>query len=331
LRLNVRVCVDAGTKGKFIARYVVSAICIYIGNNRTMRQATVICRLSSRHGLAYYQRLQEELPKRGVEIVETHMVRKRKSLKKRIRQVVKSGAGLIVVIGGDGTQTAAVAELAHKDCVLAVVPAGTGNSFAFSLGIKDDLDAAIDTIANGREIRVDVGIVNGTYFANFATIGLIADAANRTPRGLKRVIGPIAYGVAAIQSLLSNRPFELRVKWKHEKLKIVTHQAIIASGRYFGWQPLTPHATLRSGDLAFFAAAGDKAQDVIATNTALLRGDQTQLEHAHYFSAPKITIKTRPKQPLNIDGHALGTTPAQFEIAPKALRVLVPQDFQPKT
>lgn len=297
-----------------------------------MRTATVICRLSSRHGLAYYQRLQHELPERGVEIAEAHMVRRRKELKKRIRQAVRSGAKLIIVIGGDGTQTAAVAELAHTDCALAVVPAGTGNSFAFSLGIKDDLDAAIDAIAEGKEIRVDVGIVNKTYFANFATIGLIADAANRTPRGLKRVIGPIAYGVAAIQSLLHDKPFELHVKWKNEKLKIVTHQAIVASGRYFGWQPVTPQATLRSGELAFFAAAGDKAQDVIATNAALLRGEQTELQHAHYFSAPKITITTKPKrQPLNIDGHALGTTPAKFKIAPRALRVLVPQDFHPKS
>lgn len=296
-----------------------------------MREAIVICRLTSRHGLAYYQRLQQELPKRDVQITEAHMVRRRKSLKKRIRQAERSGAKLIIVIGGDGTQTAAVAELAHTKSVLAVVPAGTGNSFAFSLGIKDDLDAAIETIARGKEIRVDVGIVNGTYFANFATIGLIADAANRTPRGLKRVIGPLAYGVAAIQSFLRDKPFTLRVKWKNEDLKIVTHQAIVAGGRYFGWQPVTPQASLRSGDLAFFAAAGDKAQDVIATNTALLRGDQTQLEHAHYFSAPKIVIKAKPKQPLNIDGHALGTTPAKFEIAPRALRVLVPQDFTPKS
>jgi YegS/Rv2252/BmrU family lipid kinase len=293
-----------------------------------MREATVICRLSSRHGLAYYQKLQNELPRRGVDIVEAHMVRRRKELKQRIRQAVKSRAELIVVIGGDGTQTAAVAELAHANCTLAVVPAGTGNSFAYSLGIKDDLDAAIDAIASGKEICVDVGMVNGTYFANFAAIGLIADAANRTPRGLKRVIGPLAYGVTAIRSFIRDEPFELRVKWKNEKLDLVTHQAIVASGRYFGWQPLTPHASLRSGDLAFFAAAGDKAQDAIATNAALLLGDHTKLDRAHYFSARKIKVKTKPKQPLNIDGHALGTTPATFKIVPNALRVLVPQDFQ---
>ena len=293
-----------------------------------MRQVTIVCRLKSRHGLAHYQRIADELPKRGVKIAEVHMVRRRKELKQRIRHAVASRASYIVVIGGDGTQTAAVAELAHTNTVLAVVPAGTGNSFAFSLGIKDDIETAIDTIVNGIETRVDVGIVNKTYFANFATIGVIADAANRTPKGLKRVVGPLAYGVAALLAFVRDRPFQMRVKWKRNRLKIVTHQAIVASGRYFGWQPLTPHANLRSGELAFFAAAGDRMIDALKTNAALLEGEQTRLQHAHYFSAPKITIKTKPKQPLNIDGHELGMTPVKFRVAPKALRVLVPRDFR---
>jgi YegS/Rv2252/BmrU family lipid kinase len=296
-----------------------------------MKNATIVCRLSSRHGLEYYQRMQQELPKRGVSIVEAHMVRRRKDFKKRIRQAVKSGAELVVVIGGDGTQTAAVAELVHTNSVMAVVPAGTGNSFAYTLGIKDDIDAAIDTIAGGKEIRVDVGIVNGTYFANFATVGVIADAAERTPRGLKKYIGPIAYGVTALLTFLREKPFRMCVKWKKQDLELFTHQAIVASGRYFGWQPLTPHANPRDGELAFFAAAGGSVSDVLKTNAALLRGDHTELEHAHYFSAPKITIVTKPRQAINIDGHALGKTPAKFSVAPRALRVLVPRNYQPQS
>lgn len=293
-----------------------------------MREVTIICRLSSRHGVAFYRRLAEELPRRGVSIAEAHMVRRRRALKRRIRQAVKSGHKYIVVIGGDGTQTAAVAELAHTQSVLAVVPAGTGNSFALSLGIKADVEDAIDTIASGRELCVDVGIVNGTHFANFASIGMIAEAANRTVKPLKRIVGPIAYGLAALGPLFRKKPFEMRVKWPGSDLTLQTHQAIIASGRYFGWQPLTPQADVRSGDLAFFAASGSTPADAIAVNAALLRGEQTQLDRAHYFRARKITIKTSPRQPLNIDGHDFGKTPAKFKIAPKALRVLVPEDFK---
>jgi YegS/Rv2252/BmrU family lipid kinase len=293
-----------------------------------MREVTIIGRLSSRHGVAYYKRLLEELPKRGVTIAEAHMVRRRKALKRRIRQAVQSGKKYIVVIGGDGTQTAAVAELAHTQSVLAVVPAGTGNSFALSLGIRADVEDAIETIAAGKEICVDVGVVNGTYFANFASIGMIAEAANRTVKPLKRIVGPLAYGLAALGPLFRRKPFEMRVKWPGNRLTLQTHQAIVASGRYFGWQPLTPQADVRSGDLAFFAAAGSTPADAIETNAALLRGEQTKLERAHFFRAEKITIKCSPRQPVNIDGHDFGTTPVKFKIAPKALRVLVPEDFE---
>lgn len=295
-----------------------------------MQSVTVVCRIGSRNGLAYYKRLADELPNRGVKIDEVHMVGRRRDLRLRLRQAVASRVKCVVVIGGDGTQTAAAGVLARRKTVLAVVPAGTGNSFAFGLGIKDDLDAAIETIVNGKVVRIDVPVVNGTRFANFASVGIIAEAANRTPEKLKKIAGPIAYGLSALASFLQDPPFEMRVKWKHNRLKITTHQAIVVGGRYFGWQPLTPHAGVQTGKLAFFAASGRRLIDALETNAALLRGDQTRLQHAHYFSAKKIAIETRPKQPLNIDGHALGKTPAKFRVLPRALRVLVPKDFSDK-
>lgn len=296
-----------------------------------MREATIICRLSARNGVKFYRRLHEELPKRGIQVVEAHMVRRRKDLQKRVRQAVKSGKELIVVIGGDGTQTAAVAELARTDSVLAVVPAGTGNSFALSLGIHPDIEQVIDTIADGKEMRVDLGVVNGTYFANFATIGLPAAAADTTPTLLKRITGPVAYGLSGILSLLRRRPFAMHVRWRGNDLRIMAHQAFVSSGRYYGWKPLLPDANIRSGELAFFTAATRTRTGAAAVNVALMRGKQTDLRNAHYFSAKSLTIRTRPSQPINIDGHGLGKTPAQFCVAKKALRVLVPAGFEPHT
>lgn len=288
-----------------------------------MSEVTIICRLKSRNGSAYYQRLHDELPKRGVRVVAAHTVHRRKELIRAIRSAVKAGADTIVVVGGDGTQTAAVAQIAHTKSRLAVVPAGTGNSFALGVGIKD-FDTAVDAIVGGRERLIDVGVLNGTYFANFSTVGLAADAANETSRPLKRVVGPVAYGVAFMRDLLSSRPFTMHVKWEHGELEIQTYQAIISNGRYFGWQPVTPDASVSSGELAFFAVEGAARSDALKTGAALLRGDQVKLEGAHYFSARKIQIRTKPKQRLDIDGHTFGKTPAKYKIEPKALRILVP-------
>jgi diacylglycerol kinase (ATP) len=301
-----------------------------MGIARTVRNVTIICRQTSRHGVAYFARLQEELPKRGVRIVEAHMVRRRSALQKRIKHAIKAGGQIVVVVGGDGTQTAAVDVLAHAKTVMAVVPAGTGNSFALSLGIRADLDEAIETIASGKELRVDLGTANGTHFANFATVGLIADAANRTPTFLKKIVGPAAYVVGGIAPLFEDKPFEMRVRRPGDKMQFRTYQAIVASGRYFGWKPVTPNATIRTGNLAFFTAEGSTPADVFRVNAALLRGDHTQIEGAHFFSDRTIEIRCKPAQPVNIDGHHFGKTPVIFKIAPRALRVLVPNDFKPK-
>lgn len=293
-----------------------------------MRSVTIICRAGSRNGLSYYRRIVDELPKRGVTVAAAHVVRRRKDLRKRVRQAVKSGAGIVVVIGGDGSQTAAVAEMAQSKTVLAVVPAGTGNSFALGLGITADVEQAIETIVNGKELRVDVGCVNGEYFANFASIGIIAEAAQETPKPLKRIIGPLAYAVGFLRPLFRRRPFRLQVKWPGNDVTILTQQAVIAAGRYYGWKPLTPDAGIRSGELAFFCAGGTGTVDVLKINAALALGDQTHLRDAHYFSAPAIKITAIPKQLVSIDGHTWGKTPVKFNVAKRALRVLVPADFE---
>jgi len=152
----------------------------------------------------------------------------------------------------------------------------------------------------------------------------MADAADETSRPLKRVIGPVAYGLSFMHDLLSSRPFRLHVKWENGEIEISTYQAIIANGKYFGWQPLTPTSDLSSGELSFFAVEGVSRADALKTSAALLRGDQVKLEGAHYFSARKIEVRAKPKQRLDIDGHTLGKTPAKYKIDPKALRILVP-------
>jgi len=296
-----------------------------------MRDAIILGRLKSRRGVEDFSRAQSMLTERGIRITQSHTVGSKKELSKRLKQAIKSGCGLVIVSGGDGTQTTAVAAFAKRKATLGVIPAGTGNSFAHSLGIGTDLDRAIETIVNGKEMKVDLGIVNGTYFANFATIGLASQIGDETPNLLKRITGPVAYGLAGIKPMLTHRPFKCKVRWKRNVLKLKTHQIIVANGRYYGHEALTPSATIVDGELTFFATTGTSRLDILRQYTALLRGDQTQMRDAHYFSAKNIAIKTNGSQDLSIDGCALGKTPAIFSVARRALRVMVPQDFPEST
>ena len=291
------------------------------------RVAVLVANLRSRGTSQLYARARTLLAQRGIVIEESHEVSTAERLRKRVRRAIRAGHELVVVGGGDGSFTTVVGEFAHREAVLGVLPFGTGNSFARSLGIPPILERAVDTIANGKVARVDLGVVNGRYFANFATIGLSSTIARRTPSWLKKALGPAAYVAAGIVPLLQSSAFESELQWKRGRLRLSTHQLIVANGRYYGLVPLAPDATIVDGTLSVFTTEDLSRWDVARMFVAFSRGVQTRLAEATSLTTSSLTVRTNPKQPLDVDGEALGRTPAHFAVATKALRVLVPPDF----
>lgn len=290
-----------------------------------MRQAVLVAKLNSKNGPEAFAEVSRVLQANGVNVVEAHQVENRKELRRRVKGAVKSGHKLILVAGGDGSQTAAVGLMAHTKSVLGVIPAGTGNSFAQTLGIKPTIADALDTIINGKVAEVDLGVVNGTYFANFATIGLSAEIGLETPKLLKKISGGIAYGLAAVGPMITHQAFPAKIVWEKNSLKLETFQMIVANGRFFGNTPILPEANVTDGRLSFFTTAGTGRFEVMRMYFAFLNGTQTELPDAHYFQTKKLKITTKGRQRIALDGSHFGFTPAKFSIARRALRVMVPQ------
>ncbi|MBC5828894.1 MAG: YegS/Rv2252/BmrU family lipid kinase [Candidatus Eremiobacteraeota bacterium] len=292
-----------------------------------MKSAVLIANLNSRNSERDFGKAHDLLSAGGVTVVESHPVRGGKELARTVRGAIKSGHDYVIVGGGDGAQTAVVGQFAHKRAVLGVLPFGTGNSFAQSLGIKPNLDDAVRVLTHGTTAAVDLGVVNGTYFANFSVIGLSSIIARGTSRPLKRFLGVGAYALAGVRPLLRARTFSCIVRWQKQKLRLQTQQLIVANGRFFGATPLLPNASIVDGELAFFAASDRNAWQTLRTFLSIGLGTQTTLPNAHYFSAPEIKIETQPRQPVDVDGSPLCKTPVRFSVARGALRVMVPQEF----
>jgi diacylglycerol kinase (ATP) len=291
-------------------------------------EATVVVNLNSSQSASRAESLPGMLAERGIDVAEFHATGDRAEMLRHFEHAAKRKTEVLIVGGGDGTLTQAANALAHSDTVLGVLPLGTGNSFAATIGLDGQLESAIDVIAAGRIVPVDLGKVNGRCFANFATIGLPAEVAVSSPTGLKRFFGPLAYLMGAIGPFFTHRPFRAKVRWDHGgRMTLQTQQIVIASGRFFGKQPVLPDASITSGKLAFFTTSGVSHLDLVRTYVAFALGKQTDLGDAHMFSAESIEVRAKPKQPLNIDGEALGKTPAHFNIERRALRVFVPADF----
>lgn len=293
-----------------------------------MPSAVLVANRGARQTAAEFARARAMLEARGVRLSMTHVVETHKDLCRFVRRAVKNRTELIIVAGGDGTMTSAAGQLAKSTSVLGVLPLGTGNSFALSLGLTD-LETAVDAIAKGRVAAVDLGRVNGTYFANFATIGLSSTIGNVTPNRLKKIVGAAAYILAGLIPALRSHPFRCRVRVAKQKIEFPTYQVIVANGRYFGHTPLTPDASLKSGHLTFYSTTDTTIVDAAKTYAALLTDRQSLLPNAHILEATKLEVRARPKQAIAIDGEPCGTTPAKFSVVPGALRVMVPAGTGP--
>ena len=291
------------------------------------KTVVAIANLHSRQTRAKFARAIALLEARGVRIAASYPAESGDELVARVRRAVDDGHPYVVVAGGDGSMTSVVGAFAHATSTLGVLPLGTGNSFAQSLGIAPTLEAAVDAIVDGKIARVDLGTVNGRYFANFATIGLSSTIARATKDRLKKYLGPLAYVVAGVGPLLRSRSFDARVTWGGGNAHVRTHQIIVANGRYFGFTPILPDASIVDGELALFTTRGCSRWEIARMFVAFHRHRQTTLADAEYFSAPEIVVDAMPAQDLDLDGEPFGETPARFAIDARALRVLVPADF----
>jgi diacylglycerol kinase (ATP) len=293
-----------------------------------MQTVVLVANRAARQTAAEFAKAREMLEARGLRPTMTHVVDSHRELCRFVRRAVKNGTHLVIVAGGDGTMTSAAGQLAKTKSVMGVLPLGTGNSFALSLGIRD-LESAVDAIVTGRIADVDLGNVNGTYFANFATIGLSSTIANATPNRLKKLLGAAAYVLAGMIPALRSHPFLCKVRVAKQKLAFKTYQVIVANGRFFGHTPITPDASLDSGHLTFYSTSDATIADAAMTYASLLMDRQGLLPNAHIIEATKLRLRARPRQAIAIDGEQCGTTPATFTVVPHALHVMVPAGTGP--
>ncbi|MBB6307871.1 lipid kinase [Xanthobacter tagetidis] len=233
-----------------------------------------------------------------------------------------AGFDLAVIGGGDGTLNGAAAALADTGLPLGVLPLGTANDFARTLGIPQDTVAAARLIATGTPRAVDLGDVNGHPFLNVASIGFSADLARALTHDAKRRYGVLGYAVVAARLLAQSRLFTAHVVHDGTVEKVRTLQVSVGNGRYYGGgMAVASDATAEDGRLDFYSLEVDHWWRLLGLLPALRRGTQGRWRDVRAFRTTEVTVETRRPRPVNTDGELVTHTPARFSIRPRALRV----------
>jgi len=288
------------------------------------REAVLIVNVHSRRGEALFKDAKTMLEEAGLRLIAAHAVKEPERLQETVRGAVADGAPMVIVGGGDGSLSGTVDELVGKDCVFGVLPLGTANSFARTLGIPLDLEGAVAVISGGRRRRIDLGMIDRDYFVNAASLGLSPRIGETVPHKLKRYLGRVGYLLWAIKCSIGFRAFRLTLDDGVKRRNMWATEVRILNGPYHGGVELSDQADVDTGDIVIQAVVGRSharlAWDWYA-KFFKLRDRDAQTEE---FRGKAFRIETRPPQRISIDGEVLASTPVTVQVAAGAVEVAVP-------
>src|ERR671911_2836043 len=300
-----------------------------VGQNRG--PAALIVNTRSRTGeRAFFQAL-DHLEELHVPLGVTYAIRDPARLAETVREVLDDGYRFLILGGGDGTVSSVVDFLADRDAVLGLLPLGTANDFARTLGIPEDIEDACKTIAEGKVVDVDLGLAGDNFYVNVASVGLGVEATRALSPWLKKSTGPLAYPVAAIRAFLKHEPFSARLTFPDEDHEPVEYnrllQVAVGNGRFYGGgMGVAPQSGIKDKLLHIYALDLRRHRNLIGVARYLKSGDFIRMEGVHHFRTSRVQIETDPELAVNIDGEVVARTPQDFSVVQNALHVLVPQE-----
>jgi diacylglycerol kinase (ATP) len=240
-----------------------------------------------------------------------------------------AGGGLVVAAGGDGTVAEVVEGLVGTSADLAVLPLGTGNDLARTLGFGTDIQAATTAALAGEPWTVDVyrwecGVRAG-HGINVAGCGFDAVVAQRINHGYRWLRGTQAYVAAVLESLVRYQPARVRLAVDGVEVDTTAMLVAVANAQsYGGGMRVAPAARLDDGLLDVVIVEGLSKVAFLRAFPQVFRGAHVDHPRVRVLRGRVVEVDADPGLPILADGELVGGSPARFEVVPRALRVMRP-------
>lgn len=241
-----------------------------------------------------------------------------------VRDMQARDVDAVIAAGGDGTIISSVGEARDRNVPLGIVPLGTFNDLARSLGLPLEISDACAAIKAGKTRTIDLGRVNGKYFVNEASIGISARVARRQTPEVKQRFGFLGVISTTIQSLRQTRPFVVDVQYDGKRERFRSVQLTIANNGHFGGIFDRDDASIDDGWLDLYSVEIRNWLQALRVAGKVVRRDPTPGEGLRTRRSTKFSVTTRHAHHIAADGEPAGTTPAVFELLPKAVRIIIP-------
>jgi len=246
------------------------------------------------------------------------------------RQAALEGWPIVVAAGGDGMVNEVVNGLMQaageaEAGILGIIPIGTANDLAEMLQLPSDITAACQRLAVGQTRLIDVGQVNGHYFANNSAVGLEPMVTVAHDR-MRWVNGNLRYILAALQTIGRAKPWHMCLAWGDNFYEGPINLVSVGnSHRTGGFFYMTPHAVLDDGLLDFVYATGLNRWQMLKLLPQTFKGTHIQHPQVVYRKTTSLSITAFSPTLIQTDGEIIAenATDIIYSLIPKKLRVIV--------
>ncbi len=292
------------------------------------RRAVLVVNTRSRRGARAYSEAKRRLAEAGMTLDAAYPVRHAERFPEIVREEIAKGCKFIIIGGGDGTISSVVGHFAYANVVFGVLPLGTANSFARTLGIPLNLTGAIDVLMHGKVADVDLGKFNDDYFANGSSIGMPAVVGRAIPHSLKKWLSRGAYVLVGASKFMRFVPFRCIVTINGQDISFDALDVRIANGGYQGGVLVASEANPDDGKIVIHILKGPSKWALVKEWTRIALGAPFGPGDIEALSAPELVIDAVPKQHVAVDGEVITQTPIRVSVARQALLLMAPMGFE---
>ncbi len=248
------------------------------------------------------------------------------------REAVDRGADVVLACGGDGTVRSVAEALAGTGVAMGLIPAGTGNLLARTIGTPQEVVAATRVALSGDDRKIDVGRVrvddaaDERVFLVMAGTGFDAAIMANTPEALKVRVGPLAYVISGFRAMRGRRTRVSLSLDDQPPLRRRTRTVVVGnSGTLLGGLVLMPRAAIDDGVLDVVNIAPSTLVGWLAVAVRVITRRRRGHERVEHWQAKSIVIESDVPQPSQLDGDPIGeVTKLEIRVDPASLVMRVP-------
>ena len=236
----------------------------------------------------------------------------------RFQRELSSGKiEVVVAFGGDGLISLCLQKIVRSDIGLTVVPTGTGNDFARSIGTYGkSTEEIFNSIINSNKTKIDVALCENNemkrYFVQVLSIGFDA-TVNRFANSMKYPKGKIKYTIAMLLLLPRAKDIDFEIKQGPDSLKIKSMLVAVANGSsYGGGMKILPNASFRDGLLDLLYVDPVSKLTLLSIFPRVFRGTHTKHPAVHLLHSRNFEVAASTD--AYADGEFAGVLPIKLSV-----------------